>query len=320
MYNKNYKKFVKLNPEEYKQQQEDRAFEASQKILNAWNSGNFAKMVSLTYLSRLGLKSDTWSMNNKIQMSLNNTQDARTFLQWKEVGRKIKKDTKAFFIFQPIVIIKNKGTAQEEKLVFNFKPKAVHRIEDTEPISAGLGEITYKREKINIPPFIEVAKKWGISINYNPDDAKSKNSYGFFQQSKLNQLEGSQIVLGTKDEFIFLHELIHSAHLKYLLSNKKSSSLANEDHTDKEIIAQFGACILANMYNIDCQDFTYTYLENLGTNKKEIIKRVMGLMTILGEILKLIFNDANITDDQINDDQQIIEKTSKLLEIEQIAK
>ena len=49
-----------------------------------------------------------WSLCNRLTMLMNNTDDARGYRQWQEVGRQVKPGSKAFYILAPRVI-KKKG-------------------------------------------------------------------------------------------------------------------------------------------------------------------------------------------------------------------
>lgn len=276
-----YNKGQTFDKEKYKQEQLDRAYASALKILENWNSGTGYKTASLAYLKELGLNSDKWSLRNKMIMLLNNTNDARTLKQWEAVGRSIIGGTHGFDILAPnefFITEINKETNKEEKrkVLSGFKSVRVHPIENTKG-----KDVVYQEEYKKLPLLSEVAKKWNIKISYSARNAKLLNSYGYFQRSKDNT--NQEIVLGTKDEFIFFHELIHAAHLRL-------GSLDKDSKQEKETLAQFGACVISDMYNIDCRDFTYSYINNVnGHDKKETVKYVMGLISKLQKILNLIF-------------------------------
>jgi hypothetical protein len=63
---------------------------------------NIPEMVAKSYLTGMGKPSDKWSLNNKIiQLVCGNTEDARTYNQWLQIGRHVKKGEKSFFILAP---------------------------------------------------------------------------------------------------------------------------------------------------------------------------------------------------------------------------
>ena len=66
--------------------------------------------------------SDNWSFFNRLIMFMNNTTDARGFRQWKKVGRRVKKGTKAFYILVPIkktvpIVVKREEVVEEGVVV-----------------------------------------------------------------------------------------------------------------------------------------------------------------------------------------------------------
>jgi antirestriction protein ArdC len=87
-------------------------------------------------------------------MYLNETDDARGFRQWLQVGRHVKKGSKAFYIIGPVTkkITEKKSldsgekVREEKQIIAGFKAIPVFRIEDTE------GEpIIREAFKVNIP-------------------------------------------------------------------------------------------------------------------------------------------------------------------------
>jgi hypothetical protein len=77
-----------------------------------------------------------WSISNLSIMLNNNTEDARTYLQWKKAGRQVKKGSECFHIFGPKFAKKStKETKEEEKKdpqLIGFKIIPVFRFEDTQ--------------------------------------------------------------------------------------------------------------------------------------------------------------------------------------------
>ena len=80
------------------------------------------------------IPSDGWSVFNRLIMRLfGNTDDARTYLQWKAVGRHVTKGAKAFYIFAPIIRKEvDEKNGKETKELRGFRPLPVFALEDTE--------------------------------------------------------------------------------------------------------------------------------------------------------------------------------------------
>src|SRR5215212_2894185 len=85
-YNKNY---IPLTKEQKDQQREERFKTNIAKVLEKFQSGDLVDIVSYAFLKGNHTPSSKWSLNNKMIMIINDTNDARTFLQWKEVKRSV---------------------------------------------------------------------------------------------------------------------------------------------------------------------------------------------------------------------------------------
>jgi hypothetical protein len=78
----------------------------------------------------------SYSLKNKAIVIANDTLDARSFLQWKEANRMVRKGAKAFCIYKPCVFKDTEQTDEsgipvKEAVLFGLTP--VFRYEDTEP-------------------------------------------------------------------------------------------------------------------------------------------------------------------------------------------
>ena len=88
-----------------KVEKEEKLAQALNKILEMFRNGTAPEMVARTVIRRAqndgSTPSDNWSLGNHILMLLADTEDARGFKQWQEVGRTVKKGSKAFYILAP---------------------------------------------------------------------------------------------------------------------------------------------------------------------------------------------------------------------------
>jgi hypothetical protein len=119
----------------YHKAKADRMTEQYNRILASVDN-DMAKLQAL--LDALNARSPcaSYSFKNKVIVIANETLDARTFLQWKEAGRKVKKGAKAFDIFRPCKFkdsnsVDEDGNPVKEAVLFGAAP--VFRYEDTEP-------------------------------------------------------------------------------------------------------------------------------------------------------------------------------------------
>lgn len=99
-----------------------------------------------------------------------------------------------------------------------------------------------------------------------------------------------------EDEDVYFHELVHFAQQKIFgdLVSKSDEAKYNEN----EVVAQLGACVLANLYGIDVQGFTYQYIaEYIGNKKPEAVgKACVQVLSKVGKILNFILK----TDEELN--------------------
>jgi len=135
-------------------------------------------------------------------MFLAGTNDARGFRQWQEVGRHVKRGSKAFTILAPRFIKKDAEDQEETKTILvGFLSVPVFRVEDTEG-----KPLDYQKIELPELPLMEVAKEWGISMKAIPGNYRY---LGYFSQDRR------EIALATEEECVFFHELVHVAHQRF---------------------------------------------------------------------------------------------------------
>jgi hypothetical protein len=131
----------------------ERAAEAKaqyERILNSAGNDE-AKLYAL--LNALNARSPCakYSFRNKVIVVANGTLDARSFLEWKKAGRKVKKGAKAFYISMPCLFKETAETDEEGKPIteaVGYGLTAVFRYEDTEQV---IGSVAYVYEPIREP-------------------------------------------------------------------------------------------------------------------------------------------------------------------------
>lgn len=124
--------------------------EASEKLLEMFKSQEFGPQLALSIIKRRdddpanSLPCMKWSIGNQMLMwFFGRTDAAATFLQWKNMNRRVVHGAKAFFIFSPITCKakkkKDDGTEEEHIIVRGFRPVSVFRIEDTIGVDLKIG-------------------------------------------------------------------------------------------------------------------------------------------------------------------------------------
>ncbi len=250
----------------------DRVKEATQKLLQLLESGNLPPAVARTTIrAKKGyeIPSDTWSLGNRLLMMLAGTEDARGFRQWEKVGRMVKKGAKAFYILAPRIIkVKDEETEEEKHVLAGFLSVPVFRYEDTEG-----EELIYPDYSPPVlPPLVEVAERYGISIKYIPF---KERFYGSYSPSQ------GKILLCTHDELTFFHELAHAVH-------DRIKPLKGGQHAYQEIVAETVAATLCIMY--DLEGYLYEakkYIEHYAKHK-DPLRSIMGVLSEVEQVLNMI--------------------------------
>src|SRR5512139_284346 len=201
---------------------------ALESIVKRFKKGDIPAAIAFSIFPIPNIPASRWSLLNRTLMFFAGTSDARGFRQWQEVGRHVKKGSKAFTILAPRFI--KKGTEDQEEaktILVGFLAVPVFRVEDTE------GE-SLDYQKIELPelPLMEVAKDWGISVKAIPGNYRY---FGYFSQDQ------GEIALATKEESVFFHELAHAAHQRILGELKKGQDWK------QEIVAELAASALCKL-------------------------------------------------------------------------
>jgi hypothetical protein len=205
------------------------------------------------------------------------TFDARGFQQWKQVGRKVKKGSKAFYILGPVkrkIKVTDDGTEEEKEscLVVGFTSIAVFRVEDTEGDS-----LNYDIPDVPDFPLLDVAHRFGLEV-------KS----GFFTGSSLGYYspERKLIQLNTKEEIVFFHELAHAAHDRIV-------DIRTLPQWHREVVAELGAVVLGRMCGLKWEKISgqaYSYIESHAQKaEKSPVTACLEVIDHIEKILNLIF-------------------------------
>jgi len=263
---------------------------AVDKLLTLFESGDVPKALAHATFPRLDVPSAQWSFRNRLLMLLQDTEDARGFRQWKLVGRKVKKGSKAVYILAPLYkqiircpnsdclaehTVRKKSqhpmcslckTAlnqnQQKQILRGFKAIPLFRRDDTEgkPL---------EDELLPLPQhnFMELAQKWGLTVSSRGFNGASYGSYSHGQKT---------ILLASPDPEVFYHELAHAAHAKL-------KPLKGGQDPCQEIVAEFVAATLAALDGRTVHLGTsYEYLEAYAKKMEQSVER--AVFSLLGEI------------------------------------
>jgi hypothetical protein len=198
--------------------------------------------------------------------------DCRGFRQWEEVKRHVVKGAHAAYILGPIHIKEKTDEAETIKLV-GFKSIPVFPASMTEgdpiPQSVSLAPV-------RLPPLYEVARSWGIKVEYIPFKG---DVYGSYQNISKT------IRLATHEEKVFFHELGHAGHARL-------ETLKGGQDPRQEIIAEFVSCVLMQVYGLrDTTGYTWEYIKSY--NPENPIKAIMEALDTIDKVLDQILETAN---------------------------
>ena len=219
------------------------AEQVAKSILDAFKSGNVPAALSTVFIHRKDcVPCRQWSFSNQfITAWIGQTNDARGFRQWQDVGRKVSKGSKAFFILVPLMGKKEEttptGETKTKMVLYGFKSAPVFAVEKTEIIDPDLWAETQQVDSENVNyilslPLKNVADSWGLSVNHY--DGRPGAPLGSFSPGT------NEISLATKNLTDWLHELTHAADYK-----NKTILISRKQELSNEIVADLGAATLA---------------------------------------------------------------------------
>jgi len=247
------------------------AEKAMQEVIQKFQTGELSELINIAAFEiPASWPSAKWSMGNKMLAYVQaRTLNARGFQAWKEVKRQVKKGAHSIYIWAPRMIKKEENGEEKAQLI-GFFPVSVFPIETTE--GEPLKEDLTPRE---LPPLFEVAARLGAAVKFQP-----------VAPDRLGDMGHGQINMGTDDPRVFWHELAHAAHQAIDSEYKDRSSQY------KEIVAEFTACVIANLYGYDYTGTTWQYLRMFSADP---LKAIMKAGHHIDQVLNLILAKEEIT-------------------------
>jgi antirestriction protein ArdC len=201
------------------------------------------------------------------------TSDARGFRQWNEVGRHVKRGARAFYIPGPTtrkVREEDPETGEETERVITtgFVGIPVFRLEHTE--GKPVERPDYR--PATFPPLYDVAERLGVSVDYLPFVERYR---GYYRPST------DAIVLCSRDESVFFHELAHAAHRRVT----PAEDWRGGQNPRQEIVAETVAAVLCHLYGLDgCLYSGAEYIRSYANGKSP----AKAAMRVLGDVQKVL--------------------------------
>lgn len=229
------------------------------KVIEQFKTGDIS---AISRVARINLDESAparkWSLSNKIIAFMQAEElDCRGFVQWQNVGRKVKKGSSAVYIFRPHTITKLNDNDEKETICVGFSTVPVFAASSTEG-----EEINSIYKPAELPPLTEVARKFGIQIDYVPVTPDRLGDC---------QTDGSKIRLGSHDARIFFHELTHAIHAKI------EGGLEGGQQTNQETIAEFTTAVLMDFYGLgDHTGNAWKYISHYADDPIIAITKALG--------------------------------------------
>ena len=239
-----------------------RAATSLNRVINKFKLGDLSDVVSVARMDlAASAPAKKWSFCNKVlAYSQSGDLDCRGFRQWQKVGRKVKKGSRAVYIFCPHLIKldqKEKDSYEDKAYCTGFSVIPVFASTDTK----GDTKLPVYQPK-KLPPLYTVAKYLAIDVNYlpvGPDKLGDCNSVG------------SRIRLGSKDTSVFFHELGHAIHANL------TGKLSIQKKVEQEVIAEFTATVLMDLYGIrDHSGNAWQYIKHYASNPLIAISKALA--------------------------------------------
>jgi len=238
-------------------------------LIAKFESGDIPQAVSYAMFPFPDVPSSKWSLTNRTLMFLSGTMNGRGYRQWQQVGRFVRRGSRAFYILVPYLRWVEDDLGEQQHTLLGFGAKPVFRVEDTD------GE-PLEYQSIEVPDFalIERAHDWGIDVRAVPDNYRYYGSYSPGRK---------EIAVATSSEAVFFHELAHCA------DHIIKGHLKPGQGPFQEIIAELAAQSLAVMVGKSTEDTTgngYRYIRRYA--KKAGMEAHTACLKVLSETEKVL--------------------------------
>jgi hypothetical protein len=229
------------------------------KVIEQFKTGDLSPISKVARI-RLDVSAPArkWSLSNKVLAFMQAEElDCRGFVQWQNIGRKVKKGSKAVYIFRPHTIIKTNENDEKETICLGFSTVPVFAASCTE----GDGNLP-GYAPAELPPLADIAHRFGIQVDYVPVTPEKLGDC---------KIDGSSIRLGSHDTRVFFHELAHAIHARI------DGGLKGGQQTSQETIAEFTTAVLMDFYGLgDHTGNAWKYISQYADDPIIAITKALG--------------------------------------------
>ena len=228
---------------EIQDRRQDRVESVYREMVEAFQEGRVPEALAVVLLPRPDVPAVRWSWRNRLILALAGHWDARTYLQWKQVGRQVQKGERSCWILRPILVKRSDEElgAEREALRDLESQVPTHRLAAFAPVAVfGMSQtegqpLPYETEHqglIEELPLREVAQAWGIDVRIS----HAPGAAGFFKPG-----EHQVIGMATTNLSTWAHELVHAA------DHRLGALTLEGPKLDAEIVAELGGAVLLHL-------------------------------------------------------------------------
>jgi len=253
-----------------------KAEQVATEILDALKAGVIPAVMATTFISPpvTGSPMARWSWRNRLIAALHGHRDARGFRQWEEVGRRVRRGERAFYILGPCTVSAKvddpeRGIEAGDPKLVGFRAIPVFGYSQTE--GEPLPWVEEERRFFDSRPLVEVARSWGLELRIQDAYAVGHGSFTHKGDRAI------AISVGTDSLGTWAHELVHAADHRL-----GTMTLAPGQKPDNEIVAQLGASVLLECIGhtvASDRGKTFRYIEHYARERER------DLWTLCSELL-----------------------------------
>lgn len=209
---------------------------------------------------------------------------------WQELGRQVKKGSKAIRILAPMIIKKeDEKTGEERSQIVGFRYVNVFDISQTEGEEVPTLVENVKTESEQAKEALETLKDWtegqadNVRVIFQEDTGSSNGYYRYKDKNDLQIVVNSNLPLDHKCKTL-IHEVAH--YLTIDLDNMQDRS-----RSQYEVIAESVAYIVSNYLGFDTSEYSFGYVAGWSMDKDlETLKSVAETITKTSQQLIGVLN------------------------------
>lgn len=260
--------------------------EAVARLAQMFETDEFPEQLAFTIIRKEkgdDKPSDKWSLLNRlIQLVVGETTDSRTFLQWKAVGRYVRKGEKSFCIFAPNTKKQEDEDGEEEIVVIGYHALPVFGIEQTDGKPLPIFDYTPPKLPLDTEVLIKAIEGLGCKVSF---DAMRRNALGYYKVGK------NEIVLSSPDFAVLAHEGSHYIH-------DTIEDIKKVDVAKAEVVAELAAAVICSIAEVNgferqSREYIKHYAENMDVKEllrtmNDVLKLVEKIVTILVDAMEKV--------------------------------